>query len=184
GLINWPVYITRHWLQALRISLGQFKVGSHRLRVEDHQLDRSERIYQLCSLQEIETQDHFIFRCPIYYEIIGRFHCLFCEHLSFAAFFKNREQQCLALYLQETFRLRNETLQSPPRQTVTLQITSFFTVLSSMRGTKRHLDTSQDSRSRSVRTHGATSQAIGTRARTQLGVLTQRLRPFRRTHRA
>ncbi|KAH9303687.1 hypothetical protein KI387_008091, partial [Taxus chinensis] len=116
GLISRPTYISRHWLQALRISLGQFRVGSHRLRVEDHQLDRSERICQLCSLQEVETEEHFIFRCPIYYEIRGRFHCLFREHPSFAAFFRYCDQRCLALYLQEALKLRNETLQSPPRQ--------------------------------------------------------------------
>ncbi|KAH9326028.1 hypothetical protein KI387_006206, partial [Taxus chinensis] len=41
-------------------------------------------------------------------------------------------------------------------------ITSFFTALPSVRGTKRHLDTSLDSQTRFVRTCGATSQARGT----------------------
>jgi hypothetical protein len=30
----------------------------------------------LCHLREVETEEHFIFCCPIYYEIHGRFHCL------------------------------------------------------------------------------------------------------------
>jgi hypothetical protein len=40
GLITRPQYTFRHWVHALCIPLGQFKVGSHRLRVEtDHQID-------------------------------------------------------------------------------------------------------------------------------------------------
>jgi hypothetical protein len=78
GFIVRPQYTFRHWVHALRIPLGQFRVGSHRLRVEtDHQIDRPDRICQLCQLQEVETEEHFIFRCPIYYEIRGQFHCLF-----------------------------------------------------------------------------------------------------------
>ena len=75
GLIVRPQYMFCHWMHALRIPLGQLRVGSHRLRVEtDHQIDRPDRIYQLCHLQEVETESHFIFRCPIYYEIIGQLH--------------------------------------------------------------------------------------------------------------
>ena len=70
GLIVRPQYMFRHWLHALQIPLGQFRVGSHRLRVEtNHQMDRSDKICQLCHLQEVETESHFLFRCPIYYEI-------------------------------------------------------------------------------------------------------------------
>jgi hypothetical protein len=65
GLIVRPQYTLRHWVHALCIPLGQFRVGSHRLRVEtDHQIDRSDRICQLCHLQEVETEEHFIFSLP------------------------------------------------------------------------------------------------------------------------
>jgi hypothetical protein len=33
-LIVWPSYTLRHWVHALRIPLGQFRVGSHRLWIE------------------------------------------------------------------------------------------------------------------------------------------------------
>jgi hypothetical protein len=45
GLIIRPQYTLRHWMHALLIPFGQFKVGSHKLRVEtDHQIDRSDKI--------------------------------------------------------------------------------------------------------------------------------------------
>jgi hypothetical protein len=54
GLIVRPYYTLRHWMHALRIPLGQFRVGSHILRVEaDHQIDRSDKICQLCHLREV-----------------------------------------------------------------------------------------------------------------------------------
>lgn len=72
GLIVRPYYTLYHWIDVLRIPLGQFRVGSHRLRVDvDHQIDLLDRICQLCHLWEVETKEHFIFRCPIYYEIRG-----------------------------------------------------------------------------------------------------------------
>ena len=92
-------------MHAIRIPLGQLKVGSHRLRVEtDHHIDRTERICQLCHLQEVETESHFIFRCPVYYEIRGCFYFLFRGPQSLASFLRYTDQRCLALYLQETFR--------------------------------------------------------------------------------
>lgn len=68
GLIVRPYYTLYHWIYVLRIPLGQFRVGSHRLRVDvDHQIDPLDRICQLCHLWEVYTKEHFIFRCPIYY---------------------------------------------------------------------------------------------------------------------
>ena len=88
-LIVRPQYTFHHWMHALRIPLGQFRVGSHSIRVEsDHQIDRSDRIFQLCHLQEVETESQFIFRCLVYYEIRGRYHCLIRGPQNLAAFFR------------------------------------------------------------------------------------------------
>ena len=104
-LVVRPQYTFHHWMHALRIPLGLLRVGSHRLRVEtDHQIDRPNIIFQLCHLQEVETESHFIFRCPIYYEIKGRFHYLFKGPQTLAAFFRYTDQRCLALYIQEALR--------------------------------------------------------------------------------
>jgi hypothetical protein len=106
GLIIRSPYTFHHWAHALRISPGQLRVESHRLRVEtNHQIDRPDRIYQLCQLQEVKTKEHFIFRCPIYYEIRGLFHCLFKGMQTLTIFFRYLNQRCLALYIQEALRL-------------------------------------------------------------------------------
>lgn len=76
-------------MHALHIPLGQFRVGSHRLQVEtNHQVDRLDRLYQVCHLQEVETEVHFILRCSVYYEIRGRFHYLLSDSRTLADFFQ------------------------------------------------------------------------------------------------
>lgn len=42
---------------------------------------REARICQLCH-GEVETEDHDVCRCPVYYEIQEKYHCLFREPLS------------------------------------------------------------------------------------------------------
>ena len=105
GFIVQPQYTFPHLVHALHIPLGQFRVGSHRLRVEtDHQVDRLDRLCQVCHLQEVETEVHFILRCSVYYEIIGRFHCLFRDSQTLTEFFRYPDQRCLAPSMQEALR--------------------------------------------------------------------------------
>lgn len=132
-------------MHALRIPLGQFRVGSHRLRVEtDHQIERVDRTCRLCHTQEVETEWHFIFGCPIYYEIRGRYHCLFRGPQNLSSFFSYTDQRCVALYIQETLKHREHILQPPVRPNTTRQITSFFSILPSARGVKRSTSPSTD----------------------------------------
>jgi hypothetical protein len=106
-----PQYTLRHWIHALRIPLDQFRVGSHGLFIEtDHQIDRSDKICQLCHLHEVKTEEHFLFRCPIYYDIKGRFHCLFRGIQTLSGFFRYSDQRCLTLYMQEDLSLRAHIL--------------------------------------------------------------------------
>ena len=92
----------------------------------------------LCTLGEVENEAHFLFRCPIYYEIRGRFFCLFRECFSLHEFFSYYDQRCLALYLREATMLRDSTIQTllPHRHSSTQLITAFFTPLSPLRGVK------------------------------------------------
>ena len=175
GLIVRPQYTFCHWMHTLRIPLGQFRVGSHRLRVEtDHQIDRSDRICQLCQIQEVETEEHFIFRCPVYYEIRGRFQCLFRRSRDLTSFFRYPDQRCLALYMQEALRLRAHILQPPTRPDSTRQITSFFTVLPSGRGTKRQPDISTASDPRSVQARRTIPHTTRFQRHDQISSLTRR----------
>lgn len=78
GIIVRPPYRYKYWMHWVKIPLGQPRVSSHRLRVEtNHHIPQSTRIYQVCHLQELETKQHLISRCPIYYEIRGHYHCLY-----------------------------------------------------------------------------------------------------------
>ena len=99
-LIAQPYYTLCHSMHTLHIPLGQFRVGTHRLRVEaNHQIDHSDKIYQLCHLQEVKTKEHFILYYPIHYKIRGWFHCLFKEPQTLSNFFRYLDQQCLILYM-------------------------------------------------------------------------------------
>ena len=145
-------------MHALLIPLGQLTVGSHRLQVEiDHQVDRLDRLYQVCHLQEVESEVHFILGCPVYYKIRGRFHCLFRDSRTLAEFFRYPDQRCLALYMQEALRFRVHILQPPIIPDPTQRIMTFFRVIPSDRGTKRSIDNSAYPDSRSVRIHGTSS---------------------------
>jgi hypothetical protein len=177
GLTVQPQYTLRHWMHALCIQLGQFRVGSHRLQAEtQHQIDRSDRICQVCHLQKVENKVHFIFRCPVYYEIRGRFHCLFRESQILTGFFKYLDQRCLALYIQEALRFRVHTLQPPIRPDSTQRIITFFTVLPLGRGTKRLTDISIDPNPKSDPRGPAPIHKISTTE--PYHILCNRIRPY------
>jgi hypothetical protein len=130
GIVVPPPYTRRHWMHSLRIPLGQLRVGSHRLRIEtDHHIPQTDRICQMCHLQEPETEMHLIFRCPIYYEIRGRYHCLFRDSGgSLSTFFRYQDQRCLALFIREIFSHRSQFLHAMPCLGMTKMITSYFHV--------------------------------------------------------
>ena len=103
----------------------------------------------------METEMHFIFKCPIYYEIRGQFHCLFKGSRTLVEFFRYPDQRCLALYLQEALRFRAHILHPPTRLDTTQQITTFLSRLPSSRGTKRSTDLDIDPAPRSVKVGGS-----------------------------
>jgi hypothetical protein len=125
-----PPYTRRHWMHSLKIPLGQFRVSSHQLRIEtDHHIPQSDRICQMCHLQEPETEMHLIFSCPIYYEIRGCYHCLYWDWRgSLSTFFLHKDQRCLALFIREIFDRRSQFLHAMPRIGMTRTITSYFYV--------------------------------------------------------
>jgi hypothetical protein len=102
----------------------------------------------------------FIFRCTLYYEIKGRFHCLFRESQTLTSFLRYPDHRCLSLYIQEALKFRAHTLQPPIRLDSTQRITSFFTLLPSGMGTKRPTDISTDPNPRSVRIREAMPRSI------------------------
>jgi hypothetical protein len=70
---------------------------------------------------------HFIFRCPIYYEIKGRYHCLYEDSGgSLSTFFWYQDQRCLTLFIREIFCHRSQFLHATPSPGMTRTITSYF----------------------------------------------------------
>ena len=62
--------------------LGKFRCGSHDLEVEKgrHRVPfvvREQRLCARCSLEKVEDEAHFVFECPLYYEIKGGHYFLF-----------------------------------------------------------------------------------------------------------
>ena len=85
-------------MRALKIPLGRFWVGSHWLRVEaEYHIPRVDRTYQLCHLQAtvIETEEHFLFRCPIYYDIEGQYYHVFRDSRNSLSIFSIRTSDSL-----------------------------------------------------------------------------------------
>ena len=73
---------------------------------------------------------HHICCCPVYYEIRGRFHCLFREGFGPLAMVMNyTDQRCLGLLLLEIRRFRDGLLKKPHHKGNTQkEITNFFKV--------------------------------------------------------
>ena len=79
GFIIQPPYMDIHLSYALRSVIGQLRTSSHQLEIEVGRYTRipvEERICQLCH-QEVESEEHYVCHCSVFYEIRGRYHCLF-----------------------------------------------------------------------------------------------------------
>lgn len=133
-------FLFKHLLYSILSLPWLLRVGSHRLRIQvNHHIAREDRVCTLCTLVEAGSQIHFLFKCPIYYEIRGRFYCLFRDCRSLSDFFRYTDQHCITLYLRESLQLRDHTLQlSFPRSQIRAQlITTFFSPLTPAWGVKQ-----------------------------------------------
>jgi hypothetical protein len=93
----------------------------------DHHIPRSDRVYQMCHLQEPESERHLIFWCLVYYEIRGRYYCLYRDSGgSLSTFFRYQDHRCLALFIREILNHRSQLLYTPPHPGKTRRITSCF----------------------------------------------------------
>ncbi|MCO5607117.1 hypothetical protein L7F22_061309 [Adiantum nelumboides] len=81
GFVIRPSYMATHMSHGLRCAIGQIRTSSHQLEIETGRfrgIPADSRICRLCHM-EPETELHYICHCTVYYEIRGRFHCLFRE---------------------------------------------------------------------------------------------------------
>ena len=99
-------------------------LSSHCLAVEMLRRDdipRHQRLCQFCDLGEVEDETHFLLRCPVYYEIRGRYHCLYRDgpH-TLRSFMAYPDPRCLGLLLREMMLLRS-SMPIAPTPLCTLQ---------------------------------------------------------------
>lgn len=69
-------------------------------------------IFRHFHLHELETEVHIIFQCPICYEIKVFYCCLFWDlRAPLSIFYRDLDQQCLALFMREVLGHRSQCLQ-------------------------------------------------------------------------
>ena len=114
GFVIRPSYMDIHLSHGLRCAIGQIRTSSHQLEIETGRfrgIPADSRICRLCHT-EPETELHYMCHCTVYYEIRGRFHCLFREGFGpFSRVMSYQDQRCLGLYLLELHRQRWPTEQ-------------------------------------------------------------------------
>ncbi|KAH7292489.1 hypothetical protein KP509_29G071000 [Ceratopteris richardii] len=130
GFVTRPSYMDTHLSHALRCAIGQLRTSSHQLEIETGRfrgVPANNRICRLCHL-EPETELHYICHCTVYYEIRGRFHCLFREGFGpLSRVMSFEDQRCLGLYLLEVHRDRDTLPRRAGGRQSQRQITDFFT---------------------------------------------------------
>ena len=113
GFVERPSYMDSHLSHGLRCVIGQMRTSPHQLEIETGRfrgIPAKDRTCQLCH-REPETELHFICHCPVYYEIRGRYHCLFRDRFGpLSKVMSFPDQCCLGLYLLEAREYRESIL--------------------------------------------------------------------------
>lgn len=129
GFVTRPSYMDTHLSHGLRCAIGQIRTSSHQLEIEFGRfrgIPPESRICKLCGI-EPETELHYICHCTVYYEIRGRFHCLFREGFGpLDRVMQYQDQRCLGLYLLELNRHRDNLMRRQRARQSQRQITDFF----------------------------------------------------------
>ena len=129
GFVTRPSYMDTHMSHGLRCAIGQIRTSSHQLEIETGRfrgIPPESRICRLCN-REPETELHYICHCTVYYEIQGRFHCVFREGFGpLDRVMRYQDQKCLGLYLLELHRHRDSLLRRHGVRQSQRQITDFF----------------------------------------------------------
>ena len=113
GFIQRPPYLEAFLSHTTMVAFGQLRVSSHRLEIEvgrASHIPREERICKLCST-EVESEEHYVCRCPAYRGIRERYSSLFSEHLTLQQLLQTSDQRRLGTFLLDIQRHRERALQ-------------------------------------------------------------------------
>ena len=75
GFITPPKYLDAFLPNALKVAIGQLRISSHQLEIDNgrtNRVSREERICRLCHI-EIEDEYRFTCKCPTYVEIMAKY---------------------------------------------------------------------------------------------------------------
>ena len=107
GFIQRPRYMDVYMSHAMRVAIGQLRVSSHTLEIEAGRAAGVSREVRLCRLchTEVELEEHYVCRRPLFYEIRVRYHCLFREGFGpLSRVMDYQDHRCLGLFLVELRR--------------------------------------------------------------------------------
>ena len=101
----------RNWEHRKHIT--KIRCSDHPLEIEKGRhtnIPRTERKCKLCSIDEIETEEHFLLRCSKYDLLKNKYSIV--EYTAVRQFFNDMDKTQLGMYLVEAFALR-ETIINP-----------------------------------------------------------------------
>ena len=91
-------------------ALARFRVGTHRLRCNEHTLPLDQRMRQLCSSRRLEDEFHIMFECEAYGELRHkpRWSILFggTQDLDMKGFMCQEDQYTLSAFVHTVLRER------------------------------------------------------------------------------
>ncbi len=126
GFIDTPQYMQQYMPHHLRVAIGQLRVSSHQLEIERGRargISREDRTCPVCQT-EVETEEHFMLRCPAYSELRQRFGI----EGTLQTCMRRRDQTHVGQFIIEALHIREESTRPRPHDTGGVQqtITQFF----------------------------------------------------------
>ena len=104
-----------HYLQTTNVehrrAIAKIRCSDHTLEVEKGRhknIPRSERKCKLCTLDEIETEEHFLIRCTKYNFLKTKYEIE--NYKTVSEIFNGIDSECLGNYLIEAFKLRENSI--------------------------------------------------------------------------
>ena len=114
GFITQPRYLNAFLSNALRAAIGQLRISSHQLEIENgwaNRVSREERLCRLCHI-EIEDEYHFTCKCPTYAEIRAEYQDILGPSPTLSKLLDTPNVKRLGRYILDLKQHRENKLQS------------------------------------------------------------------------
>ena len=117
-------YLNMLYCKSSRICLTKLRISSHKLRIEfarygRERLERNERLCQLCDINEIEDEFHFVLKCKVFKELriryIKKYYYTHTSMYKFIELLQSKNKSVLinlCKYITTADKKRNELMQT------------------------------------------------------------------------